>query len=73
MTKEPYFLEKLHQERERQSKILWNKFKGDILKFNKWRIEKAKKNLSANNLKYEINPLNGVGYVMEGGEEYKPL
>ncbi|MEK9153536.1 MAG: hypothetical protein AAB723_02990 [Patescibacteria group bacterium] len=72
MIKEPYFMQQLHKERERQSKILWGKFKGDILKFNKWRLENAKKTLLKENFDYQISPQSGVGYVMEKGEQYRP-
>lgn len=43
--KEPYFMQQLHKQRERASKILWSKFKGDFGKFYKWREKKLSQNL----------------------------
>lgn len=70
--KEPYFMQQLHKQRDRASKILEQKFKGDYWKFHKWRMKQAQRNLLKNGLVYHINPKTGIGCLRDAGKgKYK--
>ena len=68
---EPYFMKQLHKEREKESQILWKKFKGDLMKFYQWRIVNLKQNYFGDNFVYKTSAEAGVGYVREVAPKYK--
>lgn len=70
--KEPYFMQQLHKQRERDSKILWTKFKGNFWKFHQWRMKQTEKELLKDGLIYHINPKTGIGCLRDAGKgKYK--
>lgn len=33
---EPYFMQQLHKQREKESRIIWRRFKGDLKAYKEW-------------------------------------
>ncbi|MBU4331892.1 hypothetical protein KKD19_06285 [Patescibacteria group bacterium] len=43
--KEPYFMQQIHKEREKEAKILWTRFSGNFYKYHQLRMKNLQQDL----------------------------
>ena len=69
MRKEPYFMQQLHKQREKDARIFWGRFKGDFNAY--WRWTKGRLNESLKGQGYRIESCKrGIGRIVKDQDAF---
>ncbi len=64
MRKEPYFMQQLHKQREREARIFLRRFKGDFNTYWQWTMGRLEKGLKEQGYRVESGK-RGIGRIVK--------